>query len=643
MTVESTTNREQYGTNGTTGPWTVPWQFYQKSDVLVIHTDANGNETELADADYSVTGTGDEAGGTVTTTTAYASGGYITLLMNFQALQETDYTETDSFPAETHERALDLLTRLVQQVKEVSNRSLVFSPSDTDGSSLPAASVRANKLLGFDSLGRVSVAAPVSGSAAALAISLASSASATEGAGQVGYSYLRSYAPGTIGAALKGYLLNVKTDFGAVGDGSTNDTAAMTAAHATGNVIFYPPGRYKFDPTITFSSGGIVGAGPLLTTLYCAGTGTENLFKFTGALGSYSNIPTFEGFTIEANPSKTNGAGIQFQPATGETSYINFNNVHTLFCPIGIDFVAASLWKVQNCAFLSYTVAGIQVANTNSADSGDSVVMGCVFNNPFTTGSGVWQKSSGGLKILGNKFLGGERAYTMALEDSTSVLVISGNSMENMAGADIALTRAVAGKAFVNVVITGNEFSVGGVAIATDSNAFLTEVNISANQINMGAVGSNACIALNNVTDFFVGSNIIKGNGGAGSSGVNITNCTNGKIGINTYANLPTPIVISGSPTVSYELDEQSGTVTTSTSGWGAYGSLYLGPATTVTFAREFLMTPAVSDCFVQPIAANGELGAVVVSVSKTQLVFRTVSAINAIGAQMKWTVRGVL
>ena len=425
--------------------------------------------------------------------------------------------------------------------------------------------------------------------------------------------------------------------------GSADNTAAMNAAHSTGQVIEYPPGRFKFSPNVIIPSGGIVGAGTLLTTLYCEGTGTENLLKFTGALDTYSDIPVFRDFTIEANPAKTNGAGLQFQPATGETSYADIRNVHTLFCPIGIDFVAASLWKVQNCDFLSYTVAGIQVANTNSADSGDSVVTGCTFNNPYATGSGIWQKSSGGLKITGNKFLGGARGYTMALEGSTSVLIISGNSFENMAQQDIVLSQATGGATFVNVNIVGNEFSVGDVAIATDSNAFLTEVNISANQINMGAVGSNPCIALNNVTDFFIGANIIKGNGGAGSSAVNITNCTNGKIGVNTYANLPTPIVVSGSTTVTYDLDEQSGQVTTSTAGWGAYGSLYLGPATTVTFSRAFLMTPSVNDCFVQPVAANGELGAVVVSVSKTELVFRAVSAVNAIAAQMKWTVRGVL
>jgi hypothetical protein len=479
---------------------------------------------------------------------------------------------------------------------------------------------------------------------------LADDTSATKGAGLIGYSRSLSYASDTIGGALKAQRINVKLPpYNAVGDGVADDTAAMAAAHATGKVVYYPAGTYKFSRLTTgITSGGIVGEGQTQTVLLSTDISVDDLITFTGDSGTgLANQLTFQDFQIQGTlsgyvPAKSGGAAIAISPASGENSYATFNNVMIAFVPICIDFVAASLWKVIGCNFLSYNVAGIQVANTNSADSGDSAIIGCVFNNPFLTGSGVWQKSSGGLKIVGNKFLGGERAYTMALEDSTSVLVISGNSMENMAGADVALTQAVAGKNFVNVCITGNEFSVGGIAIATDSNAFLSEVNISANQINMGAVGSNACIALNNVTDFYVGSNIIKGNGGLGSSAVNIANCANGKIGINTYSNLPTPIVVAGSSNVSYELDHQSGSATTANS-WSAYGSLWISSTTTVTFPQPFLMTPSPADVTLTPGAGSGEVGAVISSVTKTQLQFAAISVNNTAARTISWQVRGVL
>jgi len=227
MTVESTTNRAQYATNGTTGPWTVPWQFYAKGDVQVIYADASGNETVLGDSDYSVTGTGDESGGTVTTTTAYGSGGTITLLMAFEALQEVDYTETDAFPAETHERALDLLTRLVQQIKEVTGRALVIAPSENNTVVLPKASARANKSLAFDSDGDLTVLVPTSGSAADVLVQLANSASASLGPALVGYDPALAYAAGTVGHALTRHGVLVDAESGIDSSGATDCTLTL--------------------------------------------------------------------------------------------------------------------------------------------------------------------------------------------------------------------------------------------------------------------------------------------------------------------------------------------------------------------------------------------------------------------------------
>lgn len=203
MTVETTLAREQYATNGTTGPWSVRFYFLEDDHLQVIYTDEDGAEATLTlNAGYTVTGAGDEAGGTVTTTTAYASGGYITILRNVEPLQEVDLIDGDSLPAETLETAFDKLTMLAQQALEVTDRALVFAPSDTSGSTLPAAAARASKLLGFDSDGVLSLSAPTSGSAADLALDLASSANAAEGAGMIGYDPDLAYAAGTVGAKL---------------------------------------------------------------------------------------------------------------------------------------------------------------------------------------------------------------------------------------------------------------------------------------------------------------------------------------------------------------------------------------------------------------------------------------------------------
>lgn len=249
MTVETTLARAQYATNGTTGPWTVNFYFLEDAHLQVIYTDADGNETVLGlGAGYSVTGAGDENGGTVTTTTAYASGGYITILRSIEPLQETDLVDGDSLPAETLETALDKLTMLAQQTLEVANRALVFSPSDATGSTLPAATARADKLLSFDSNGAVSLVAPVAGTATALALSLASSANASSGAGLIGYDATRAYAANTVGAKLR-ELVSV-VDLGADKTGVADSTAAFQAAITAGSV-YVPPGTYALTGNIS--------------------------------------------------------------------------------------------------------------------------------------------------------------------------------------------------------------------------------------------------------------------------------------------------------------------------------------------------------------------------------------------------------
>jgi hypothetical protein len=187
VTVESTSNRAQYATNGTTGPWTVPFYFLEDGHLQVIHTDSNGNETVLTlTTHYSVTGAGNPSGGTVTTVSSYAAGGDITILRNVSALQQTDWRDGDRFPAEVIEQSVDKLTMIAQQLLEVIDRALVFAPSDTSGSALPAVAVRANKLLGFNALGQVLMSAPADGTAASLAISLADTASAGNGDALIG-------------------------------------------------------------------------------------------------------------------------------------------------------------------------------------------------------------------------------------------------------------------------------------------------------------------------------------------------------------------------------------------------------------------------------------------------------------------------
>lgn len=200
MTVSTQTSRVQYDTNGTTGPWTVPFRFLQNEHLQVVHADSDGVETTLVlDAGYTVTGAG-AASGTVATTTAYAGGGTITIVRSVPLTQETDYGENDPFPANTHEMRLDWLTMLAQQLSERADRAISFPVSD-EGivSELPSREERALKMLGYDAQGNIALSVPASGSAADLALQLASDA----GADLIGYLRTYQYDVDSVGWAIQ--------------------------------------------------------------------------------------------------------------------------------------------------------------------------------------------------------------------------------------------------------------------------------------------------------------------------------------------------------------------------------------------------------------------------------------------------------
>lgn len=188
MTVQTETSRARYATNGTTGPFSVPFYFLDADHLAVYYTDGDGVETLLTrTTHYSVTGAGDPSGGAVTTVASYASGGFVTIIRAVPATQLVDYSQGDAFPAESHEQALDKITMLVQQQNEKLDRALVFAPSDTGSGQLPEVSIRANRLLAFDSNGVPTASAPASGTAAAVLADLASTSSTSLGAALVGW------------------------------------------------------------------------------------------------------------------------------------------------------------------------------------------------------------------------------------------------------------------------------------------------------------------------------------------------------------------------------------------------------------------------------------------------------------------------
>lgn len=154
MTVNSTTSRVSYAGNGTTTTFSVPFYFLANADLVVIRTSSTGTQTTLVlNTDYTVTGAGVPAGGSITCTTAPGATDSLVIYRDPATTQLTDYQANDPFPAETHERALDKLTMLVQRLKDLVSRSIRLSDGDTTTASTLLPSPSANKLLAWNGAG----------------------------------------------------------------------------------------------------------------------------------------------------------------------------------------------------------------------------------------------------------------------------------------------------------------------------------------------------------------------------------------------------------------------------------------------------------------------------------------------------------
>lgn len=117
MTVSTTDSQIDYSSGGPSFP--IPFKFLRDEDIQPVLTLADGSQVVLTqNVQYTLTGSGNEGGGTLTSAyaqTAINSGALLRIARIMQPTQETDLRNQGRYFAETHERVFDRLTMLIQQ------------------------------------------------------------------------------------------------------------------------------------------------------------------------------------------------------------------------------------------------------------------------------------------------------------------------------------------------------------------------------------------------------------------------------------------------------------------------------------------------------------------------------------------------
>ena len=159
ITISDTTPRVQYTAANTQTAFSVPFEFFNNTDLVVIKT-SSGTDTTLtfnaspsSASQYSVTGAGATGGGQITLGGASTNGDIYTIYRELPIARTTDFSASGSFPVETLNTELDKIVAMSQQLE----RDLKFSPRASATTSntydLTFPNLVANKILSVNSGG----------------------------------------------------------------------------------------------------------------------------------------------------------------------------------------------------------------------------------------------------------------------------------------------------------------------------------------------------------------------------------------------------------------------------------------------------------------------------------------------------------
>ena len=404
-----------------------------------------------------------------------------------------------------------------------------------------------------------------------------------------------SYTPAGVGAVptnVQSKLREIVSvqDFGAVGDGVTNNIAAFIAAAAAlddGDSLFIPNGDYIFN----FSTYTVVS--PVYPTQGIINLVNKQGIKIygTGAKLRITNLNTQTkgGWSIINldNSSEVEISGLSFdvRGVTGITASAPEPNYPIISCV----FASGLTWKnllVDNCKFTSFNPLGAEESTSASdfyykqipiyigGDTNANAVRGFTFTNNIV-GDGLSDMNTykiflfgvGGVNISNNRFLNicGSFPTIRNLVHASSGHVVEGNYFEGLDPADddpannIVSTDTPQMVSYSNATnkgggggsISNNTFALtgsGGVSISDFAGCSI-QANAFWDRVDMSSVFTieNDIVACIRLTDEATGSGsfpsrgiAITGNSNKGTitrKAIQITHSANGSISNNNFQN----------------------------------------------------------------------------------------------------------
>lgn len=277
--------RVQYAADGAQNAFTYPFPIFEVEDLEVLITGLS------PPTGFLITGAGVSEGGSVVFATPPAAGSMITLRRRVRVERVTDFQPNGLLRANTLNDELDRQVAGLQDLRDEFATTLRLDPSESSGGTiLPLRAVRANRLLGFDSLGGVTV---VPRDAATMT------------------SPFLGAIPRTVEDKMAERLS--ARDFGTLADGLADDgpalQAAMNAAASAGKLLEIGEGTHRTTMPLVLGGaavglvmkGSILYAGPAGSTALTLGDGAAVRNAVKSYIGLRVTRATISNWTNEAD------------------------------------------------------------------------------------------------------------------------------------------------------------------------------------------------------------------------------------------------------------------------------------------------------------------------------------------------------
>lgn len=301
--------------------------------------------------------------------------------------------------------------------------------------------------------------------------------------------------------------INVR-DYGAVGDGAHDDTAAVAAAIAaipsTGGVLYFPCGTYKTSGGFTLASPTlVVGDGisywwntsitpssaygyPQALSLVQCTSATAVLFTVT------TDVCRFEKISLLNTSATTPTAGAGICVLDGTTAQrCDYESVLVCGFYIDIDVQVGTAWVMHATMCDNPVLYGLRIQNTVSADNGDWSISDSYIQSALGTPTGIRIQSAAGGKIVNTKIVGNAMGAGIDLTCTginEGQLFISNVSIDTAASAAININ--VSSGSYVDILVNNSFLNANGPSVLLTTNATGSiAINLFGNYFKTNAAG----------------------------------------------------------------------------------------------------------------------------------------------------------